>query len=201
MLAIAALVLLGLGYLLWQYWKYKATDFGAPYVAMDPENVEAVLRLARVGESDVVFDLGSGDGRIPIMAGLRHNAHAVGIEIDSLRYYYSLFQTFILRLGDKVKFLKKDFFKVDLSPATVVVMFLLQETNEAMTEKLLRELKPGTRLVSAAFTFPNWKPVAIDENHQTPWGPIYLYQIGISNTVTPAKTPATNPQVPAQAQP
>src|SRR3972149_613720 len=184
MFAIAAIIALGLGYLVYSYWRYKAADVGAPYVAMEPDIVEAVLHLAKVGESDVVYDLGSGDGRIPIMAALRHNAQAVGIEIDRLRFFYSKFQIFLLRLSDKVTFLNKNFFAVDLSSATVVILFLLQETNEDLVDKLLKELKPGTRIVSAAFTFPDWKPLAVDEVHLTPFGPLYLYEIGVSNPKT-----------------
>ena len=182
--ALIVFIVLVIGYFVYQYWKYKASDHGAPFVTMNSELVEIILHTAQVNEDDVVYDLGSGDGRIPITAALLFNCHAVGIEIDRLRYYYSLYQRFLLRLGNKVTFLHKDLFTVDLSSATVVVMYLLQETNEALTEKLLKELKPGTLIISGAFNFPTWQPIFVDHDHQTPFGPIYYYEIGKSNMPT-----------------
>lgn len=178
--AVAIIVLIT-GFIAWSWWRYYTSDHGAPYVTMDHEVAEAALRLAHITENDVVYDLGSGDGRVPIYAALHYNVHSIGIEIDQLRVLYSKWQVFLLRLGDKVTFLRDNFFHVDLSPATVVIMYLLQETNEALVEKLTKELKPGTRIVSAAFYFPGWQPIAVDEDHPTPWGPLYLYEIGQSN--------------------
>jgi hypothetical protein len=72
-------------------------------------------------------------------------------------------------------------------------MFLLQETNDALVEKLSRELEPGTRIVSAAFDFTGWKPIAVDQEHTTPFGPLYLFEIGVSNPQIEVKT-TPNPQ-------
>lgn len=193
MYVITVLILLVVVYFSYQYWKYKASDHGAPFVTMDHDLVETILRTAKVNEADVVYDLGSGDGRIPIMAALKFNARAVGIEIDLLRYYYSLYQRFLLRLNDKVTFLHANMFSVDLSPATIVVMYLLQDTNERLTEKLLSELKPGTIIISGAFNFPHWTPTFVDKDHETPFGPIYYYEIGKSNITK--QPPVTSDQV------
>ncbi len=170
---------------------------------MDQELVETILHTVDVNADDVVYDLGSGDGRIPITAALLFHAKAVGIEIDRSRYYYSLYKRFILRLGNKVTFLHKNIFDVDLSEATVVVMYLLQETNEAIADKLLRELKPGTVIISGAFNFPEWEPSFVDHDHQTPFGPIYYYQIEepnqssqVPNVTTPK--PSENQQLQEQ---
>lgn len=203
MFVIAVLILCVLGFFVYEYWRYKATDHGAPYVALDPDLVERVLRIGHVGENDILYDLGSGDGRIPITAALHFNCRAVGIEIDKLRYYYSLYQVFLLRLSERVKFYNKNFFDINLSEASVVVLYLLQDTNELLMDKLVKELKPGTRIISCAFNFPNWKPIFVDdEEHRTPYGPIYLYVIGESNlpkaAPQPITKPTTNPTVASQ---
>lgn len=170
-------VTLFVGYFVYQYWKYKASDHGAPYVAMDQELIETILRTAEVNADDIVYDLGSGDGRIAITAAVLFHAKAVGIEIDKLRYLYSQYKRFILRLQNEVTFLNQNIVDVDLSGATVVVMYLLQETNESLMNKLVAELKPGTVIISGAFNFPGWTPTFIDREHTTPFGPIYYYQI------------------------
>lgn len=188
------------GYFVYQYWRYKASDFGAPYVALEQDLVERILRTASVGPDDIVYDLGSGDGRIPITAAVVFHARAVGIEIDRLRYIYSLYKRFIFRLGSQVIFLNKNIFDVDLSPATVVVMYLLQETNNAMIEKLTEELRPGTVIISAAFNLPNWKILFVDREHTTPFGPIYYYQIENSQTKNPANQTATQATVNSTSQ-
>lgn len=194
--AIIALVVLVLGFLVWDFWHYWTSSKGAPYVPMEPEVVEAVLQMAKIKENELVYDLGSGDGRIPITVGLKYKARAIGIELDYFRVLYSKWQVLLLRLKDKVTFFQKDIFDVNLSDANVVIMYLLQETNESLREKLLKELKPGTRIVSAAFNFPDWKPLEVDEVHVTPYGPLYLYEIGKSNPTQPSEsisTPSDNP--------
>lgn len=202
MYIIPVVIAVVIGYFVYQYWKYKASDDGAPYVAMDQELVETILQTAQVNQDDVVYDLGSGDGRIPITTALLFHARAVGIEIDRLRYFYSLYKRFLLRLGNKVTFLNKNIFDVDLSAATVVVMYLLQETNEALTNKLLTELKPGTVIISGAFNFPNWQPVFVDHDHQTPFGPIYYYQIpGAEQIIQTPQTTSPTQQTPVQPTP
>lgn len=181
MYAIAVLAILVVGYFVYSYWKYKASDSGAPYVSLSEDIVDRILQIAQVKSDDIVYDLGSGDGRILIMAAMLYGARGVGIEIDKLRYFYSKFRAFVLRVNDKVSFINDSFGNVDVSEATVVTVFLLTQTNDIMRETLERELKPGTRVVSAAFEFTDWKPVYIDHEHQTPFGPLYLYVMGISN--------------------
>lgn len=183
MYVLAVLLLLIVGFFVYQYWKYKASDQGAPFVTMEREVLDHILHLANLQEDDVLYDLGSGDGRIPIMAALRYGVHAVGIEIDTLRYYYSLYQRLVTGLGKKVTFYNKNIFDVDLTPATVVVLYLGQQINEKLVEKLVNELQPGTLVISASFNFPDWKPIFVDEDpiFTTPWGPTYFYEIGKSN--------------------
>lgn len=182
--AILVIILLVFGYFVYQYWRYRTNQHGAPYVALDQEIVDRMLQLAQVGPDDVVYDLGSGDGRIPLMAALKYGARAVGIEVDKLRYLYSKLHAYVLRLNNRVVFLNQNFFDVNIAEATIVTMYLLPETNQNLAQKLLSELKPGTIVISSSFDFPSWVPEFVDYEHSTDFGPLYVYEIGKSNPTT-----------------
>jgi ribosomal protein L11 methylase PrmA len=129
------------------------------YVPTPQNVVDAMLALANVGATDVVYDLGSGDGRIPITAAERYGARAVGIEIDSDRIREANDNLAKTRVRDRVWFLNQDMFETDLSPATVVTMFLLPRLNLELMPKLRTELRPGSRIVSHQFDMgPTWPP-------------------------------------------
>ena len=160
--------------LLWFPYVTQTTKTGAPFVPMEPDVVERVINLAQIKPGEVFYDLGSGDGRLVIAAAMR-GARAYGVEIDFLRVWYSRAWLKLLRFKN-AQIIRKNIFEVDLSGADVVCLYLLQETNEKIQAKLKKELKPGTRVVSVAFTFPGWKPVKVDPRG-TVYGPIYLYRI------------------------
>lgn len=183
MYSLTALIVLTVGFFAYQYWKYRASDQGAPYVAMEHPVVERILKLANLKETDLLYDLGSGDGRIAINAALTYHCRAVGIEIDKLRYLYSQYQRFILRLSDKVSFINENIFTVNLSEATVCIIYLTEQANVSLEQKLLTELKPGTLVIAPSFPFTNWNPIYVDKNPSlnTPWGPTFFYEIGKSN--------------------
>jgi cyclopropane fatty-acyl-phospholipid synthase-like methyltransferase len=125
-----------------------------------PQNVvEAMLQLARVTPADIVYDLGSGDGRIPITAAKNFGARGVGIEIDRF-YLRDAFDNLAKAgVGDRVRFLNADLFEADIHDATVVTLFLLPKLNLQLIPKLRRELKPGTRIVSHKFDMGDeWPP-------------------------------------------
>jgi SAM-dependent methyltransferase len=125
-----------------------------PYAA-----VEAMLKVAKVGQNDVVYDLGSGDGRIPIMAVEKFNAaRAVGIDINPDRIREAEANLKKANVGDRVRFLNEDLFEANISDATVVTLYLLPDLNLKLLPKLLAVLKPGTRIVSHAFDMGSWKP-------------------------------------------
>jgi SAM-dependent methyltransferase len=151
------------------------TNLGAPYVPLEPHVVDKIMKLAKIKPGDVYYDLGSGDGRMVIAAALL-GAKAYGVEIDRARVWYSRFCIFIFGLGKRAKIIHQDIFDINLSSANVVTIYLLQETNEKIFKKLTQELKPNTRVVSAAFSFPKWKPVTIDPNGPI-YGPLYLYHL------------------------
>jgi SAM-dependent methyltransferase len=128
------------------------------FVPTPPDVVDAMLKLAKVTASDVVYDLGSGDGRILIAAAKNYGAHGVGIEIDPERVREATANARANGVADKVTFRQEDLFAADISPATVVTIYLSPTVNSRLAGKLMKDLKPGTRIVSHAFDLGNWKP-------------------------------------------
>jgi len=129
------------------------------FVPTPYEAVEAMLKVANVGKSDVVYDLGSGDGRIPIMAVQKYNAaRAVGIDINPDRIKEAEANLKAAGVGDRVRFLNEDLFEANIGDATVVTLYLLPTLNIKLLPKLLAEVKPGTRIVSHSFDMGSWKP-------------------------------------------
>ncbi len=123
--------------------------------------VDAMLKLARVTAVDVVYDLGSGDGRIPITAAKEYGARGVGIEIDPIRIREANDNLKKAGVGDRVRFVQQDLFEADIREATVVTLFLLTRLNQQLMPKLKRELRPGTRIVSHQFRMDDtWPPEA-----------------------------------------
>lgn len=128
-----------------------------PYVPTTEPAVEAMLKLAKVGKSDVVYDLGCGDGRIVIAAALKFGARGVGIDIDPKRIAEARANARKAGVEGRVRFLEQDLFKADIREATVVTLFLLDHVNLRLRPKLLSELKPGTRVVSNTFDMGDWR--------------------------------------------
>jgi len=129
-----------------------------PYVPTPEKVVAEMLKMADVGKDDVLYDLGCGDGRIVIMAAKELGCRGVGIDIDPLRIEESRGNATSAGVSDRVEFLLMDLFEADISQATVVTLYLLSKVNLKLRPKLLRELKPGTRVVSHEFGMEDWKP-------------------------------------------
>lgn len=128
------------------------------YVPTPTDVVEAMLDAAKVSSSDIVYDLGCGDGRIVITAAKKYGARGVGIDIDPQRIKEATANAQQSGVADNVRFLQADLFETDISEASVVTLYLLASLNLKLRPKLLRELKPGTRVVSHAFDMGDWKP-------------------------------------------
>jgi len=128
------------------------------YEPTPTEVVEAMLRLADVGSADVVYDLGCWDGRIVIMAASRFGARGVCVDIDPQRIAESRENARAAGVADRIRFLNEDLLETDLREATVVTLYLLPELNLRLRPKLVRELKPGARVVSHWHTMGDWKP-------------------------------------------
>ncbi|MEH2205656.1 MAG: methyltransferase domain-containing protein [Nostoc sp.] len=129
-----------------------------PYVPTPQPVVDAMLQVAKVGKNDVLYDLGSGDGRIVNTAAQKFGTRGIGIDIDPDRIKEANDNAQKAGVSDRVKFIQQDLFNTDFSEATVVTLYLLPEINVKLRPKLLKELKPGTRIVSHAFDMGDWKP-------------------------------------------
>ena len=128
-----------------------------PYVPSTEEAVKTMLKLAEVKASDVVYDLGCGDGRIVVGAAKHYGAHGVGIDINPERIAEAKENARKAGVEALVRFEENDLFEADIRPATVVTLFLLPNINLKLLPKLLKDLKPGTRIVSNTFDMGDWK--------------------------------------------
>jgi len=146
------------------------------YVPTPQPVVEAMLELAQVKAEDVVYDLGSGDGRIVITAAKTFGARGVGVEMDAALVKKARENAAAAGVSDRVRFVTADLFTTDLRPASVVTLYLLQSLNERLRPKLVRELKPGARVVSHVFNMgPEWPPgrtITVDRSR------VFLWRMG-----------------------
>lgn len=169
-----------------------AREPDVPFVPTPPGVVDAMLRLANVGKDDVVYDLGCGDGRIVISAARDFGASGVGIDIDPSLIEESNEDAEEAGVSDRVLFIVDDIFKdsVDLREATVVALYLLPELNLRLRPKLLRELRPGARIVSNSFHMGDWEPnveMEVENNR------VYLWIVPERNGLSPRNVELPNP--------
>jgi SAM-dependent methyltransferase len=170
-LPIAAGVLLALTFAAAQS---TSPRLDVPYVPSPNPVVDGMLKLAGVKPGDIVYDLGCGDGRIVITAAKSYGATGVGVDIDPARIQEARANAASANVAEKVKFQENDLFKANIGDATVVTLYLLPSVNERLKPKLLKELKPGTRIVSHSFDMGDWKP----EREETVEGRhIYLWTV------------------------
>jgi predicted RNA methylase len=137
-----------------------------------------MLEAGRVKAGDVVYDLGSGDGRIVIAAAQKYGARAVGVEMmpDLCRQAQQRIKD--LGLSDRASIVEGNVFHVDFSPATVVTMYFMTDSNERLRPNLEKYLKPGTRVVSNQFPIKGWKPISVEHIHVGMDYTIYVYEVG-----------------------
>jgi ribosomal protein L11 methylase PrmA len=148
----------------------------APYVPSAHDVVDRMLALAGVTSKDVVYDLGSGDGRIPIAAARRYGARGVGLDIDPERIRESRANAKAAGVEHLVEFREQDVLTADLSGATVVTLYLLSSANATLRPILTRQLKPGTRIVSHAFSMgPDWPAEKVDRFTDAEGNEVTLY--------------------------
>ena len=145
------------------------------WVPTPPAVVDAMLKLADVKASDVVYDLGCGDGIIVTTAAQKYGARAVGIDIDPQRVKEATERAQKMGVSDKVKIVQGDLFEADIKEASVVTLYLLTSLNVKLMPKLKKELKPGTRVVSQSFNMgDDWPP---EKEIQVDGRPVYLWTI------------------------
>ncbi|MFB6231915.1 MAG: cyclopropane-fatty-acyl-phospholipid synthase family protein [Salinibacter sp.] len=153
-------------------------DRDVPFVATSHRIVNRMLEVASVSSTDVVYDLGSGDGRIPITAAMQHDARGVGIEIDPDLVAEGRARAKEVGVANQVEFRQKNLFKADLSEATVVTLYLWPEINVELRPKLLQELDPGDRIVSHDFRMGDWEPAkTIRVEDSTGRATLYLWKV------------------------
>ncbi len=140
------------------------------YYPTPPETVAEMLRMAQIKKGDVLYDLGSGDGRIPIAAAQQFGIRAVGIEIDPKLVTEADELARQANVSKLVRFRNEDMFHIDLSEASVVTLYLSEKLNLLLLPKLLRELRPGSRILSHDFRMGDWKP---QQTVRVPWGKLY----------------------------
>jgi SAM-dependent methyltransferase len=145
----------------------KEVKLDVPYEPSSEEVVKAMLEIAQVGKDDLVYDLGCGDGRIVIAAAQKAGARGVGVDLDPERIKESLENARKANVTHRVQFFQQDLFETDISKATVVMLYLWPEVNLKLRPKLLRELKPGTRVVSHSHDMGSWRH---DQTIRTPDG-------------------------------
>jgi hypothetical protein len=159
-------------FVVWIMW---SAVIGAGFEPTSKNLVSKMLEMTEIDSKDILYDLGSGDGRIVMEAAKKYNARAVGIEADPIRVLWSrLFLFFSREKGSKI--IWGNIFKESISEATVVTLFLVHNANQKLKTKLLNELKLGTPVVSYVWTFEDWKPVKVNNKDR-----IYLYVIGESD--------------------
>lgn len=134
----------------------------APFLATPPDVVDRMLRLASVGPRDVVFDLGSGDGRIVIAAAKDFGARGVGIDIDPALIEQSTANARAAGVADRVTFRLEDAMTADISDATVVTLYLLAASNVKLRPRLQAQLRPGSRIVAHNFGIGDWEPDKVE---------------------------------------
>jgi SAM-dependent methyltransferase len=149
----------------------------APWLPVFKKDLDRILKLARIRDNDLVYDLGSGDGRV--VAALAHNsaAHIVGYEISLLLYIWSRLKLLFCGLWARVEIRYADFLTRDLSQATVIFCFLTPMAMKKLAPKFRKELKQGTRIISYSFSLPDWEPRLVERRTPTSI-PIFYYEVG-----------------------
>jgi len=140
----------------------QQNEFLAPYVPTPQDVVERMLEIGEVTSKDVLYDLGCGDGRIVVTAAKKYGARGVGFDIDPQRIKESNENARSQGVGHLVKFIEQDAMTVDVSPATVVTLYLLPDSNRKLRPILTRQLRVGARIISHAFDMDDWEPLKVE---------------------------------------
>ena len=140
-------------------WTQQEVEVQTPYVATPPAVVDGMLRLAAPKTGDVIYDLGCGDGRIVIAAARQYGLRGLGVDIDANLINRARENARHEGVAELVKFEVGDLYQTDLHGATIVALYLLQNVNLKLRPKLIRELRPGARIVTQTFDMGDWKPV------------------------------------------
>jgi SAM-dependent methyltransferase len=158
----------------------RASAYVAPFLPTPQEVVDRMLELAQVNQGDLLYDLGSGDGRIVITAARRYGTKAVGFEIDPVLVTHSQRRIKEAGLEELAEIHEQDIRTVDLSPASLVTLYLYPQANFYLRTAIMRKLKPGSRVVSHYFSMGDWQPDRMEQMTDSAGflRTIYLWRIG-----------------------
>ena len=158
-------------------WSYDERSL-APFVPSPQEVVDKMLQVANIKKDDTVYDLGCGDGRIILTAAQKFGARSVGVELDPDLYKKTRDRIHELKLDDRVRVIQGNLLDVDLSPATIVTLYLLTDSNSKLKPNLEKYLRPGSRVVSHDFQMMGWTPAKVEHvKRDSRDHTIYLYVI------------------------
>jgi len=155
--------------------QYEESRGDVPWVPSPDDVIDTMLRMAKVKSTDVVYDLGCGDGPIVIAAARKFGARGVGVDIEPVRVQEAQAAAHAAGVTGRVSFFEQDLFQTDIREATVVTLYLFTKVIERLKPKLLAELRPGARVVSYQFNgMGDWKPRQVVRKHKYP---IYLWVV------------------------
>lgn len=161
-----------LGYLLWLIVPALS---GLPWIPTREVRIRKALQLARVSPDDIVYDLGSGDGRVLVVAAREFGARAVGIEISPLHCIAARINAFLAGINGRVTIQWASFYKVNFTDADVVFVYMTARETSRLRPYLEKQLRPGTRIITVSCEIPGWQPVIFDREAL-----IFIYQLGPS---------------------
>jgi len=163
---------LGLAFLLLaMLWLVVPALYGVPWVPTREARIRRALQIAGLKPGETLYDLGAGDGRVLLMAAKEFGARAVGIEIGPIQWALGVMKIWLSGSRQRVGLRCGNFYRADLSEADVVFVYLTSSQTKRLQDKLERELRPDTRVVSVAADFPDWQPAEVDRE-----AVIFLYQ-------------------------
>ena len=153
------------------------------YIPCNQEIVEAILELAKVNSQDILYDLGSGDGRILITAAKKYGNRGIGIDIDPQRIERARQKALENGVSEQLEFYQQDLFSSNFADATVIFIYLLPHLNLRLRPQLWRQLKPGTRIISRDFDMGDWQPLqqlklTVKEEEEDELVTLYYWEIG-----------------------
>lgn len=157
--------LIGLGFLfllISGLWLIVPALYGVPWIPTREKRIRKALQLAKLQPGETLYDLGAGDGRVLIMAAKEFGAQAVGIEIGPVQCALGWLRSWFSGGRQSIRIRCGNFYRVDVSEADVVFVYLTSSQTSRLQEKLAREMQPGARVISIAADFPNWQPAEID---------------------------------------
>jgi cyclopropane fatty-acyl-phospholipid synthase-like methyltransferase len=163
-----------LGFILFTFflWLIVPALYGLPPIATSRERIRKALQLAELKPNEILYDLGSGHGRVLVIAAKEFGAKAVGIEVGPVQCLIARINARVNGISSKVRIEAKDFRKADVSRADVVFAYLTSKQAPSLQTQLEAQLKPGARVVTVSFSFPDWKPKATDRDEL-----IFLYRM------------------------